>query len=192
MSFKSISLLLVMACLFASLTGCGNDVTDHAMHHSTTGEPVNFLRYNESFASAGMPDAAYIKKLAAEGVDAVINIAPPDAHGSLENEAALVEAASMTYLNIAVDWTEPTQADVDEFLTFMQSRQNDSVFLHCQMNMRATAFAMLHRIINQRIDPAQAESDMHEVWKPNRTWSQLINTALARYDVDYQVAVPDE
>lgn len=162
------------------------------MHETQDGLPVNYLRYDDRFASAGMPSADYLETLSEEGVDVVINIAPPHSHGALENEAALVADASMTYLNIPVDWNAPSLDHVEQFLAYLRSRPDDSVFLHCQMNMRATAFAMLHRVINQGIDPAVAERDMHRIWTPNRTWSELINSSLARHDVDYRVAVPTD
>lgn len=174
----------------ALLAGCSRPASDHTMHDAGDGTPVNYLSYDDGFASAGMPDAGYIQTLAGQGVEVVINIAPPDAHGSLHNEAALVSASSMTYLNIPVDWNAPSPDHVDEFLSYMRANSGKSVFLHCQMNMRATAFAMLHRVINERIDPQVAERDMHRIWQPNHTWSQLINETLARYDVDYQVSVP--
>lgn len=162
------------------------------MHEAPNGEPINHLVYDDAFASAGMPNAAFIEKLGRDGVDVVINVAPPGASGSLEDEADLVAAAQMAYLNIAVDWNEPSQNQVEQFLDYMKMQQGKRVFLHCQMNMRATAFAMLHRVINQGIDPAKALADMHTIWEPNRTWAQLINLALDNHSVDFAIAVPEE
>ncbi len=162
------------------------------MHHSENGEPVNYLVYDSSFASAGMPDAAFIQTLAADGVDIVINIAPHTASRALKNEAEIVANTSMTYLNIPVDWNKPTQEDVNQFLAFMQSNDDANVFLHCQMNMRATAFAMLHRVINENVDPQAALADMHTIWKPNATWAELMNTAFDNHNIDFKVTVPDD
>lgn len=184
--------LWIALAVIAGIAGCGSGASDHSMHKTSNGKPVNYLRYDSQFASAGMPDAAFIKTLAGNGVDVVINIAPPDAQGSLQNEAELVAAASMTYLGIAVDWNSPAQDDVEQFLAFMQSHADDSIFLHCQMNLRATAFAMLHRVINLGVDPKIAENDMHQIWEPNKTWAELVNVALARHDIEFQVSVPDE
>ncbi|MEM7082776.1 MAG: protein tyrosine phosphatase family protein [Pseudomonadota bacterium] len=178
----------LIAC--ALVVACSGSANDHAMQ-SNDGEPVNYLVYDASFSSAGMPDAAFIQQLASNGVDHVINIAPPDADGSLDDEAALVAAANMQYLNIAVDWHEPTQEDVDTFLRFMREHSDDNVFLHCQMNMRATAFAMLHRVINQQVAPTDALADMQTIWTPNETWATLINTTLDRHDIDFKVPAAD-
>ncbi len=182
------------ACLAltAMLFGCSKFTSDHAMHESSNGEPINYLVYDESFSSAGMPDAAFIETLATQGVDIVINIAPPTISGTLQNEAELVADASMTYLNIAVDWNEPTQGDVNQFLAYMQTNAEAKVFLHCKMNMRATAFAMLHRVINENMDPEVILVDMHKIWKPNATWAKLMNTAFENHNIDYKVAVPTE
>ena len=176
----------------ASLAGCGNAAGDHNMHHSSDGKPVNYLKYDASFSSAGMPDATFINTLAAQGVDHVVNIAPPDSRGSLDQEAELVAAANMTYLNIPVDWNAPTQADVEQFLTYMQTHSDANVFLHCQMNMRATAFAMLHRVINQGVPANTALQDMQHIWEPNKTWAELMNTAFERHQIEFRVAVPAE
>lgn len=189
---KHVWVVLMFAVTAACGNGGENHDMDHAMHASDSGEPVNYLVYDEQFSSAGMPDAAFIQRLAAEGVDTVINVAPPNANGSLEGEAEKVAAVNMTYVNIAVDWNEPTQQNVDEFLHVMTARKGDKVFLHCQMNMRATAFAMLHRVINQNVAPEQALDDMNTIWAPNRTWSTLINEALTRHGVDFAVPVPSE
>ncbi|MFK8032065.1 MAG: protein tyrosine phosphatase family protein [Gammaproteobacteria bacterium] len=178
--------------LCGAVTGCSNSqpADDHVMHQTENGEPINLLVYNDTFASAGMPDAKYIQRLASEGVDIVLNVAPPTSNGALENEPQLVANAGMTYLNIAVDWNSPTQKDVEQFLSFMQSHADDNVFLHCQMNMRATAFAMLHRVINQGVEPQSAMEDVHTIWQPNHVWATLMNETLTNHNVDFTVEVP--
>lgn len=149
--------------------------------------PVNLVQYSELFASAGQPNADYIADLAKRNFDIVINIAPATAHGALEKEAYLVSAAGMTYLNIPVAWDHPRQSEFDLFQQFMQGNAERKIFLHCQMNMRASAYAFLHRVINLHIEPQLALQDLLEVWTPNATWAAFINTALARREIDFTV-----
>lgn len=169
----------------------GDTHTTTSMHHAhdmAENDPANLVTYSDIFASAGQPGPAYLRTLAAQGVDIVINIAPPTAHGALQDEARLVTTAGMSYLNIPVDWNRPMQSEVDQFLGVMNENAGRNVFLHCQMNMRASAYAFLHRVINLDIAPDAAFADLQAVWTPNPTWTALINTALQRHDIAYAVA----
>jgi len=182
-------LLLIALCGVMLLHACGEQ--DHTM--KTDGvHPVNFLRYDQDFASAGMPQEKHLKQFAEQGVDLIINVAPPDADGALVDEDKLVQAVGLKYVNIPVDWHSPQQTDVDSFLQEMRNAQGQSVVLHCQMNMRATAFAFLYRVIEQGVSAEQALADVLEIWTPNRTWTLLMNEALARHDVKFTVPVPEE
>lgn len=182
--------MLMAAMLVGGCVADGGSHTTTSMHHTgnrSMNHPPNLVTYSDRFASAGQPGSTYIRTLAARGVDVVINLAPPTAQGALEDESRLVTTAGMRYLNIAVDWNRPLQSEVDQFLDFMNENADQNVFLHCQMNMRASAYAFLHRVINMDAPPETAFADLQAVWIPNPTWTALINTALQRHDVAYAI-----
>ena len=149
--------------------------------------PVNLVDYSKQLASAGQPNADYFDVLAKQGYEIVINIAPPTSHGALKDEGYLVGALGMTYLNIPVDWDNPTLAEFRMFQKFMKNNPDSRVFLHCQMNMRASAYAFLHLVINLGESPKLALADLHRVWIPNKTWTGFMNSALSDYEVDFSV-----
>lgn len=149
--------------------------------------PVNYIKYSDNFSSAGMPDEHFISVLKQQETELVVNVAPPAAHGALEREEELVTSAGMRYINIPVDWNRPTRQDVGQFLNLMQKNEGTRVFLHCQKNLRASAFAFLHRVINLGESPQAAADDLLSVWTPDATWTSLINTALAEHNIDFSI-----
>jgi hypothetical protein len=53
------------------------------------------------------------------------------------------------------------------------------VFVHCAANMRVSAFVFLHRVLHHHVSKAEAEGDLHAIWKPDAVWSQFIQDQLA-------------
>ena len=85
----------------------------------------------------------------------------------------------MTYIHIPVDWERPLMSDVRMFFDVMQANQDRKVFVHCFMNMRASAFVYLYRTLVEGASDDEAREDMDEVWAPSeaRQWADLIERA---------------
>ncbi|MEM7280631.1 MAG: protein tyrosine phosphatase family protein [Pseudomonadota bacterium] len=144
----------------------------------------NFRQYDEHFSSSGQPTPEQLQKVADAGYDRVVYIAYSDHKNSLANEDRLVKKLGMEYLHIPVEWDQPTVSDFDLFVGAMQRGDSKKTLLHCQVNFRASAFALLYRVIHLGVPLSQAKKDMNSVWTPNKTWTNLILQVLAKNDID--------
>ena len=53
----------------------------------------------------------------------------------------------------------------------MQSLAGRKVFVHCQMNFRASSLVFLHRVITLKEPPDKAWESVQRAWVPNATWN---------------------
>ena len=140
----------------------------------------NYLFYNEKLSSSGMPTAEQINAIADAGVQTVINLATSKSEGALVNEMELVEAHSMTYINIPVDWDNPTRENLDEFMNAMDAHKDDKVLVHCQANYRATGFIALYRILRLGWTKDDAFQDLQKIWTLEKypVWQKFLEANL--------------
>ncbi|MEM9172800.1 MAG: protein tyrosine phosphatase family protein [Pseudomonadota bacterium] len=172
-----------MRSALATLLLCGLGVMTQPGHADDT-LPRNYLAYSDSFASAGQPSAAQLKQLADAGLERVIYIAYSDHDGSLANEDRIVKSLGLDYVHIPVEWTAPTRGDYEQFAAAMRAAPDKRTLLHCQANFRASAFALLYRVLEQDIPLAQAKADMNQVWTPTPVWNDLVLSILRDNGVD--------
>jgi len=138
----------------------------------------NYVEYSGKFAGAGQPDAQQIRDLHDAGFERIVYIAWTDNNNALPNEDRLVKSLGMEYLHIPVDWSAPTSSDFYLFAGAMQRAPGRKTLLHCQANYRASAFALLYRVIYEDVPLVAAKRDMNAVWTPNETWRDLIFAVL--------------
>ena len=143
--------------------------------------PPNFVTWRPGLASAGQPGAAWLQKVREARYDVVINLAPPQSHGSLANEGGLVGASGVVYVNIPVDFARPTAEDFRVFSEVVRAYQGRNIFVHCQINLRGSSFAFLYRVIHEGADPAEALSKLTGVWAPDKAWKRFIEETLASH-----------
>jgi uncharacterized protein (TIGR01244 family) len=74
----------------------------------------------------------------------VLNLRQPSEHRA-EDERAAVEKAGLKYFNIPVEYRNPTDAQVDEFLKITDDPANRPMFIHCTAAIRVGAFWMIRR-----------------------------------------------
>lgn len=143
----------------------------------------NYREYSPSFASAGQPTEAQLSLIEEAGFERVVYIAFSTDGNAIANEDKLVRELGMDYLQIPVVWNSPTIADFQTFAAVMQSAPDQKTLLHCQVNMRASVFAFLYRVIYEDVPVAVAKADMNTVWEPNATWRDLIFDVLQAHGV---------
>jgi protein tyrosine phosphatase (PTP) superfamily phosphohydrolase (DUF442 family) len=148
---------------------------------------VNFVGIDSSLATAGQPPAEALRTLAERGYQMVINLAPPASRGAVDDEAKLVGDQGMAYVNIPVDWQRPTQADFDLFSAVMRNAAGRKVLVHCQMNMRASVFTFLYRVVHGGVAPAEAFAAVGAVWQPSGQWSEFTSSVLERFGIEFAV-----
>ena len=144
-------------------------------------EPANFVRWRPGLASSAQPSALYLARVKAQGYDAVINLAPPQSYGSIASEGTIVTGQHAGYLNIPVNFSRPTAEDFNAFVAEMQRRSGENVLVHCQVNMRGTAFVFLYRVIYENAPVDEAVAKLTGVWIPDRVWKTFIDETLAAH-----------
>src|SRR5690606_1766628 len=132
---------------------------------------------------AGQPDEAALATLGSRGYGLVVNLAPAAVTPAKEGE--ILAAAGVRYVNIPVDWRNPTAEDFAMFSRTLAAAGAEQVLVHCQMNMRASVFTFLHRVTHDRVDPAEAFKAVTAVWAPNERWTQLAREVLKTHDVAF-------
>jgi protein tyrosine phosphatase (PTP) superfamily phosphohydrolase (DUF442 family) len=140
----------------------------------------NFLPLSENLFTGGMPKAEQLRDAAEQGVQVVINLALHDIQNALPEEEKLVRSLGMTYINIPVDWNNPTQENLNEFLDAMDAHREEKVLVHCEANYRATAFPALYRILRLGWKPEDALDVMHQIWNEEKypVWKKFIEESI--------------
>jgi len=151
---------------------------------SGTDDPLqrirNYLRISDTLATAGQPTAEQFAVIRDAGYQVVINLAVSTSTNALPNEAQIVAELGMDYVHIPVVWKNPTSADLERFFAAMDSYENQKILVHCGMNMRASAFILLYRVIRRGVPLETASGALSRIWEPDTTWQWFIDDSLAR------------
>jgi len=148
---------------------------------------INYLVINEHLHTAGQPDAEQLAGLADEEFEMVINIAPPTSRGSIQNEGGIVSASGLAYVNIPVDWNNPTYADFELFSGVLTSAGERKVLVHCQANMRVSMFVFLYRTIVQQVAAPEAYEYVTRIWEPGDQWIEFGRMVLDKHNIKFDL-----
>jgi uncharacterized protein (TIGR01244 family) len=148
---------------------------------------VNHVMVDERLHTSGQPSAAMLEKLGDRGFDTVINLAPPTAQGAVAEQRALLEASGVQYVNIGVDFRNPTYADFEQFSAALDAARAGHVLVHCQINARGSTFTFLYRVVHEQAPPAEAFELVRRVWQPNDVWRAFARDVLARNGIAYEL-----
>jgi protein tyrosine phosphatase (PTP) superfamily phosphohydrolase (DUF442 family) len=145
-------------------------------------EIYNFLPLSDTLFTGGMPKAEQVTAAAQKGVELVINLAPHTVPDALPDEATLVSALGMQYINIPVNWSTPTKDGLERFMDIMDENKGRKILVHCQANFRATAFVAMYRIRRLGWKPEDAMAGMHKIWDEEDypIWKMFIEETLRR------------
>ena len=181
-----LSLRLASLTLAASLcSACPSDAQT-----ATKPIAVNYVAATERLHTAGQPDAATLAKLGEQGFELVVNLAPPSNEGAVADEGKLVAEHGTTYVNIPVSWQQPTLNDFELFSAVMNGARDRKVLVHCQLNMRASAFTFLYRVIHEDAPPEEAMEALRAVWIPRDQWATFTADVLAKHGIDFELPKP--
>ena len=145
---------------------------------SAADRPENFVQWRDGLASAAQPSAAWLGQVRDQKYDILINLAPPQSHGSIANEGGIVAAKGVTYVNIPVDFMRPTPEDFRLFAEVMKAGAGRNVFVHCQANFRGSSFVFLYRVIHEGAPVAETWAKLQGVWVPEPQWKRFIEETL--------------
>lgn len=137
----------------------------------------NFRRIDDQLTTSGVVGAQRLAALAESGVEVVIDLLPPDNQYALADEAELVRAQGVEYVNIPVAWEAPTAADYEAFCREMDGIGERRVHVHCAANWRVSAFWSLYALERGRCSAAEARSLVGGLWNPDEhpQWRALID-----------------
>jgi len=149
--------------------------------------PDNFVQWRAGLASSAQPSAEWLASVRRQGYDVVVNLAPPQVQGSLREEGGIVGATGVAYVNIPVDFQRPTAGDFRFFSEVLEANKGRNVLVHCQVNMRGSAFTFLHRVIHEGADVDEARRQLLSVWVPEGVWRRFIVDTLAAHGKTVEV-----
>jgi protein tyrosine phosphatase (PTP) superfamily phosphohydrolase (DUF442 family) len=147
----------------------------------------NVVAISETLVTAGQPTAEALAGLSKLGFKAVIYLAPPTVRDAIANEPEIIGQQGMAFVNIPIQWTNPTEADFRSFTETMKRFQGQKVLVHCQANMRASAMTFLYRVIVAKENPAQAYESVLKVWTPKDQWKELMNSQLQKANIPFAI-----
>jgi protein tyrosine phosphatase (PTP) superfamily phosphohydrolase (DUF442 family) len=141
---------------------------------------LNYRYISDRCATGGQPKPEEFALIKQRGYQTVINLAPPTAANALPNEREIVASLGMEYINIPVVWENPTLEDFTTFCEVMSARRDRSIFVHCAMNMRVSAFVYLYRCRILGVAESEALAIVTSVWQPNPTWQKFIHSVCSQ------------
>jgi len=141
----------------------------------------NYVRVSDSIATSGQPGRGDFAEIASAGYAAVVNLATGTSPDAIPDEAEVVSAAGMAYYHVPVMWTAPEISDLVRFFSVMDSLRGKKVWVHCALNMRASAFVYLYRLIDLGVPEEEARAPMDLVWEPDGIWRGFIEIAKESY-----------
>jgi protein tyrosine phosphatase (PTP) superfamily phosphohydrolase (DUF442 family) len=138
----------------------------------------SFLRIDDMLATSGQPTAEQLGSLADNGIRHVINLALPTSTHAVGDEAALLTAQGINYLQLPVVWEAPTLEQFNRFAQLLWVLREESVLVHCALNMRASVFVFLYRVLHEALPVDEAAAQMHRIWQPDVVWLAFIQSVL--------------
>jgi len=141
----------------------------------------NYRRYSPNFSSSGQPGIEDFRVLSETGFQRIIYLAFSDNKSAVEHEDRVVKSLGMDYLQIPVDFDRPEIDDFEDFAAVLNRDKTIRTLLHCQINLRASTFSFLYRVIYDGVPMAVAKSDLDTVWQPDRVWYRFIVDVLASH-----------
>jgi len=130
--------------------------TNHEEHYE---ELPNFARVNERLYRGGQPRKDGTRKLAALGVNTIINLRDDDERALAEQAEA--KAAGLRYFNVPFKTIgRPDDAEVAKVLSLIDAKENGVVFVHCHKGEdRTGTIIALYRISHDNWTDEEAISE---------------------------------
>jgi protein tyrosine phosphatase (PTP) superfamily phosphohydrolase (DUF442 family) len=171
MKIKRLDVIFGLLLVFASVNLAASEVQ----------EIDNYRQYSPYFSSSGQPSAQQLKGVSEAGFKRVIYLAFTDNKSAIEAEDRVVKSLGMDYLHIPVDFERPTLDDFEDFVAVLKRDKNIRTLLHCQINLRASTFSFLYRVIYDGVPMAVAKNDLDDIWQPDKVWYRFIVDVLAKH-----------
>jgi protein tyrosine phosphatase (PTP) superfamily phosphohydrolase (DUF442 family) len=153
---------------------------------SATIQAPNVVPISPRLVTSGQPSADALSRLGAQGFGAVIYLAPPTSSDAVAGEAEIVRKQGLEFVNIPIEFGNPTDADFESFIAAMDRLSDRKVLVHCQVNMRASTMTFLYRTIVRREKPELAYESVARVWSPRGPWKSLMVSQLQKAAIVFE------
>jgi hypothetical protein len=77
-------------------------------------------------------------------------------------------------------------SDFDAFVAAMDRFADRKVLVHCQVNMRASTFTFLLRVIVKGEPPEAAYESVSRVWVPRGVWNTFLRDQLRQAKIAFE------
>ena len=123
----------------------------------------NVTWIDNQLSSSGQIHAEHAPLLQSLGVKTVVNLAVyNEEYNGSENQ--WVVERGMTYIHLPVDFDRPTSSDLERFYQLMDALADETVWVHCIANYRASAFTYLYRINGRGDSRKDAKALLDQIW----------------------------
>lgn len=135
-------------------------------------------RIDARLLTAGQPWPEQFAVLKKAGIEAVVNLAAPTSPNYLPDEAARWQALGVDYAALPIPWETPTREQVEAFFALMDGLAGRHTLVHCALNLRASVFVYLYRVLRRGEPRDAALAELLAVWTPDKIWQALIDEML--------------
>ncbi|BFM35206.1 protein tyrosine phosphatase family protein [Acinetobacter towneri] len=136
----------------------------------------NFQFIHERLFSSGQPTAEELKQIKEYGIGTVINLAESDAEHALSHEDKICLDVGLNYIQLPISWETPSSDQCLLLLDLVNHLlESQMVWVHCSNNNHVSSLMYLYRQYFMDVDIATAQDFLHDIWKPNETWTGLIH-----------------
>jgi protein tyrosine phosphatase (PTP) superfamily phosphohydrolase (DUF442 family) len=147
----------------------------------------NVVDITPRIVTSGQPSADALAGLKAKGFDAVIYLAPATVQDAVADEYAILSRQGILFVNIPMQWENPTAADFEAFAGVLRALADRKVLVHCPLNYRASSMVFLYRAIVLHEDADQAYAAVARVWSPMGAWRPFIEGQLRRHGLTFSL-----
>ncbi len=144
----------------------------------------NLIQYSDVFYSSGQPSKEQLKSLSESGFKKIIYLAFTSNSTAIAEEDKVVKSLGMDYVHIPVDFMTPTIEVFETFAVVMSINPQQKTLLHCQVNLRASTFSFLYRVIYKKVPMKLAKADLDSIWEPDSVWFKFIRTVLEKHGMN--------
>jgi protein tyrosine/serine phosphatase len=145
-----------IACALLTFVSAAAFGQNRGVNEAKIKELPNFGRVNERLYRGGQPHENGFHKLAALGINTIINLRDDDQRAL--REAAEAKAQGLRYFNLPLKRLgRPSDAQIDQILSLIDAKANGVVFVHCAKGQDRTGTVIaLYRITHNEWTAQQA------------------------------------
>ncbi len=146
----------------------------------------NVVSINATLVTSGQPTADALSSLATLGFQAVIYLAPSSVGDAIKDEPQIVQRQGLEFIHIPISFSAPEERHFIAFNEALSKLNGKRTLVHCQVNMRASSFVFLHRVIVGKENPAVAYESVARIWSPRGVWKTFIVAQLQKNGIDFE------